>query len=102
MQDYPYFCKMVTKKRISWILYLYCIFIIFSKLTQINTHLQCSILSASVQLEVMDADSCDDVSLPPGVAGAVGEHHLIVPLTCPQQAQVLTSNIEHTCQSLSL
>lgn len=43
-----------------------------------------------MQLEVMDADSCDDMSFPPGVTGAVGERHLIVALTCPQQTQVLT------------
>lgn len=43
-----------------------------------------------MQLEVMDADSCDDMSFPPGVTGAVGERHLIVALTCTQQTQVLT------------
>lgn len=57
------------------------------------THLQRAILSTSVQLEVMDADSCDDVSLPPGITGAVGERHLIVALTCPQQTQVLTDEV---------
>lgn len=46
-----------------------------------------------MQLEVMDADSCDDMALPPGVTGAVWEDHLIIALTCPQQAQVLTSII---------
>lgn len=39
----------------------------------------------------MDADGGDDMALPPGVAGAVGEDHLIIALACPQQAQVLTN-----------
>lgn len=55
-----------------------------------NTHLQRAVLGTSMQLEVMDADSCDDMSLPPGVTGAVGERHLIVALTRPQQTEVLT------------
>lgn len=65
-----------------------------------SPHLQRAILSAGVQLEVMDADCCDDVTLPSGVAGAVGEHHLIVALTRSQQAQVLkdkycTAHVSH-------
>lgn len=54
----------------------------FSRLFS-NTHLQRAVLSAGMQLEVMDADSRDDVPLSPGVAGAVRKHHLIVTLTCP-------------------
>lgn len=38
----------------------------------------------------MDADGRDDVSFPPGVAGAVRERHLVVALACPQQTQVLS------------
>lgn len=53
------------------------------KQLEMNAHLQRAVLSARVQLEVMDADSSDDVALPPGVAGAVGEDQLIVALTCP-------------------
>lgn len=59
--------------------YVFCIL----KQLKINAHLQRAILSARMQLEVMDADSCDDVTLPSGVAGAVGEDHLVVALTCP-------------------
>lgn len=55
----------------------------------LNTHLQRAVLGASVKLEVMDADSCDDMSLPSGVAGAVGKHHLVVAFTRPQEVQVL-------------
>lgn len=53
------------------------------------THLQRAVLGTSVQLEVMDADRCDDMSFPSGVTGAVGEGHLVVALACPQQTQVL-------------
>lgn len=52
-------------------------------------HLQSAVLRARVQLEVMDADGCDDVTLPAGVAGAVRKDHLVVALACPQQAEVL-------------
>lgn len=37
----------------------------------------------------MDADSRDDVTFPPGVAGAVGEDHLVVAFARAQQTQVL-------------
>lgn len=50
-----------------------------------------------MELEVMDADSCDDMSFPPGVTGAVGERHLVVALTRPQQTEVLTKY--HQAQS---
>lgn len=39
----------------------------------------------------MNADGRDDVPFPPGVAGAVGEVHLVVAFTCSQQTQVLTT-----------
>lgn len=62
-----------------------------------DAHLRRAVLGASVQLEVIDADGRDDVSFPPGVAGAVGERHLVVALARPQQTQVLTKhNREHT------
>ena len=70
------------------------------KLSQTDTHLQRAVLSASVQLEVMDADGCDDVSLPPGVTGAVGERHLVVAFTCPQQTQVLTDKVSQSTNIL--
>ncbi len=64
-----------------------------TKLAETNIYLQRAILSTRVQLEVMDADRCDDVPLPPGVTGAVRERHLVVALTCPQQTQVLTDKV---------
>lgn len=54
-----------------------------------KTHLECAVLCTGVKLEVIDADSCNDMAFPSGVTGAVGEHHLIVALTCSQQTQVL-------------
>lgn len=53
------------------------------------SHLQGALLRAGVQLEVVDAESREDVAFPPGVAGAVGEDHLVVAFTGPQQTQVL-------------
>lgn len=55
-------------------------------------HLQDAFLGARVQLEVMDADGRHDVAFPPGVAGAVGEGHLVVAVARPQQTQVLTGD----------
>lgn len=63
-----------------------------SQVLKTNTHLQRAVLGAGVQLEVMDADGCDDMSLPPGVTGAVRERHLVIALTRPQQTQVLSEN----------
>lgn len=42
-----------------------------------------------MQLKVPDADGCDDVPLPPGVAGAVREDDFIVALTGPQHVEIL-------------
>lgn len=44
-------------------------------------HLQLALLGAGVQLKVRDADGGDDVALPPGVAGTVGEDDFVVALT---------------------
>lgn len=71
-----------------------------------DAHLQRAVLGASVQLEVIDADGRDDVSFPPGVAGAVGERHLVVALARPQQTQVLTKydrehNVHHPANTTS-
>lgn len=60
-------------------------------------HLQRSVLRARQQLEVMDADGRDDVSFPPGVAGAVRERHLVVALAGPQQTQVLGGTQNEKC-----
>lgn len=49
----------------------------------LNCHLQLSFFSAGMQFKVRDADGCDDVSLPPGVTGTVGEDDFIVALTSP-------------------
>lgn len=57
-----------------------------------DSNLECAVLCAGMQLEVIDADGSDHMTLSPGVAGAVREHHLIVALTRPQQAQVLHNN----------
>lgn len=46
-------------------------------------HLQLSLLGAGVEFKVLNADGGDDMSLPPGVAGAVGEDDLVVTLACP-------------------
>lgn len=48
-----------------------------------NPHLQLPLLGAGVEFKVLDADGCDDVALPPGVTGAVGEDDFVVALTCP-------------------
>lgn len=67
-----------------------------------DAHLQRAVLGTGVQLEVIDADGRDDVSFPPGVAGAVGERHLVVALARPQQTQVLTKcDREHTSITMS-
>ena len=60
------------------------------------THLKRAVLCAGVQLEVVHADGRDDVALPPGVTGAVGEHDLIVSLTGAQQTQILTDTRQQT------
>ncbi len=52
-------------------------------------YLECPFLGAGVQLEVVNADGCDDVAFTSGVAGTVGEHDLIVALASPQQTQIL-------------
>lgn len=54
------------------------------------SHLQGAFLCTGVQLEVVNAHGRDDVPFPPGVTGAVGEDHLVVAFTRPQQTQVLT------------
>lgn len=54
-----------------------------------GSHLQGAFLGAGMQLEVMDADGGYHVTFPPGVTGAVGEDHLVVAVTRPQQTQVL-------------
>lgn len=54
------------------------------------SHLQGAFLCTGVQLEVVNPHGRDDVPFPPGVTGAVGEDHLVVAFTRPQQTQVLT------------
>lgn len=49
----------------------------------LHSHLQLSLLSAGMQLKVRDADGRDNVSLPSGVTGTVGEDDFIVALTSP-------------------
>lgn len=46
-------------------------------------------LSAGMQLEVVNADGCDDVAFTSGVARTVGEYDLVVALAAPQQTQIL-------------
>lgn len=54
----------------------------------LNCHLQLSFFSAGMQFKVRDADGCDNVPLPPGVTGAVGEDDFIVALTSPQHVEI--------------
>ena len=49
----------------------------------VGSHLQLSFFSAGMQFKVRDADGCDNMPLPPGVAGTVGEDNFIVALTSP-------------------
>lgn len=51
--------------------------------------LKCPFLGAGVQLEVVNANGCDDVAFTSRVTGTVGEYDLIVALATPQQTQVL-------------
>lgn len=47
-----------------------------------------------MQLEVVNADGCDDVAFTSGVTGTVREYDLIVALTTPQQTQILRGECE--------
>lgn len=42
-----------------------------------------------MQLEVVNADGCDDVAFTTGVTGTMGEYDLVVALATPQQTQIL-------------
>ena len=53
------------------------------------TDLQSAVVSAGVQLEVVDADGGDHVAFASGVTRAVREDNLIVAFTCAQHTQVL-------------
>lgn len=51
--------------------------------------LKCPFLGAGMQLEVVNADGCDDMAFTSWVAGTMGEYNFIVALATPQQTQVL-------------
>lgn len=51
--------------------------------------LKCPFLGAGMQLEVVNANGCDDMAFTSRVAGTMGEYNFIVTLATPQQTQVL-------------